>query len=505
MNNYLVPIHILMATSALAMMFVLKNATAPKDRNTSYYIFIIGLMVSFIGYAVRGTIFAFDFFIIDNETDRTQVGGNIAVVLINVVLGIAIFLKVLLIRSLLGKDVVWWHALMQFLLVLGVSLAPAPFLSEDGESLALYSPATIFYLICASLIVFTLHKVRNQSGLLLGRWVYLLALATVYVNIVGLVVLWVSLSDIDARGFDFIDPFDSWVRGIRVSLFFCIDIGLLYFWLQHYSTEALRAIEDRARLGALLAEKEILVCNLLDADALVHSGALAAGLSHELNQILTRIQLDAEWAKSYVLANQSPDRIVSILNRVTNANQEAAKLILSLKKLFVKRMDEGTLCELDSMVESVVALYASRIKQSGIEFECRAHTGTRAILDDGLIRRVISNLLANALDACNAASRKDLKVIVTSQVEGGAWYVSVSDNAMGVHPSVMHKVFGLFATTKSDGTGVGLWLSQHIIEIHAGSIRFENLDAGGVKFSFRIPLRDASNQPNSLPNLSVST
>ena len=52
----------------------------------------------------------------------------------------------------------------------------------------------------------------------------------------------------------------------------------------------------------------------------------------------------------------------------------------------------------------------------------------------------------------------------------------------------MHKVFSLFATTKSEGTGVGLWLSQHIVEIHAGSIRFENLDAGGVKFSFRIPL-----------------
>jgi signal transduction histidine kinase len=323
-----------------------------------------------------------------------------------------------------------------------VSLTPILFLGEDVPSLARYFLATIFYIVCASLIVFTLHKVRNQSGLLLGRWVYLLALANTYVNIVGLVVLWVALFGKDANGAEFIDAFDLWLRGIRLSLFFCIDIGLLYFWLQHCSTEALRAIEDRARLEALLAEKEILVRNLLDADALVHTGALAGGLSHELNQFLARIQLDAESAKSYALANQSPDKIVSILNRVTNANQEAAKLILSLKKLFVKRMEVRTLFELDSMVESVVALYASRIKQSGIEFECRAHTGARAILDDGLIRRVISNLLANALDACNATGRKDLKVIVTSQVEGGAWYVSVSDNAMGVHPSVMHKVVG---------------------------------------------------------------
>jgi signal transduction histidine kinase len=504
MNNYLVPLHILMATAALAMMFVLNSSTASKDRNTSYYIFIIGLMITFIGYAVRGMIFASDLFVVSHEADWTQ-GGAVAVSLASVLLGIAIFLKVLLIRSLLGKNVVWWLAVIQFLLVLGVTLTPGLFLGENFRSLARYILATVFHLVCASLIVFTLHKVRNQWGLLLGRWVYLLALANIFVNIVGLVALWAVLFDKDASGAEFIDGFDLWLRGVRLSLFFCIDIGLLYFWLQHCSTEALRAIEDRARLEALLAEKEILVGNLLDADALVHTGALAGGLSHELNQFLARIQLDAESAKSYALTNQSPDKIVSILNRVTNANQEAAKLILSLKKLFVKRMDERTLCELDSMVESVVELYASRIKQSGIEFECRAHTGARAILDDGLIRRVISNLLANALDACNATGRKDLKVIVTSQVEGGAWYVSVSDNAMGVHPSVMHKVFGLFATTKSDGTGVGLWLSQHIIEIHAGSIRFENLDAGGVKFSFRIPLSDTSNQPNSLPSLSAST
>jgi signal transduction histidine kinase len=487
------------------MMFVLKSSTAPKDRNTSYYIFIIGLMLSFIGYAVRGTIFVFDFFEFSSAVRPTGISGSVAVVVVGVVIGISIVLRVLLIQSLLGKHVAWWRALMTFFLILGMSLAPIAFLGKEFIGLYRYSVASVFYLICAGLIVFTLHKVRSHLGLLLGRFIYLVALVSVCVNIVDLVVLWANLPDILGGATEFFDILDLWFRGVRVSLFFCIDIGLLYFWLQHHSTEALRAADNRARLEALLAEKEILVRNLLDADALVHTGALAGGLSHELNQFLARIQLDAESAKSYALANQSPDKIVSILNRVTNANQEAAKLILSLKKLFVKRMDERTLCELDSMVESVVELYASRIKQSGIEFECRAHTGARAILDDGLIRRVISNLLANALDACNATGRKDLKVIVTSQVEGGAWYVSVSDNAMGVHPSVMHKVFGLFATTKSDGTGVGLWLSQHIIEIHAGSIRFENLDAGGVKFSFRIPLSDTSNQPNSLPSLSAST
>lgn len=488
MNDYLIPLHILLATAAVAMVFVLVVSTSRNDRNAPYYIFVTFLVLTFLAYVGRGGLLAFSIVELNEGVDRTQVSGSPAIVLVSIIIGISIYLRVVLIRNLIDKSIVWWRDLLMLLVILFLSIAPAIHLAKSIDSLVRYSTATIFYLICAAIVVFILHGVRQRSGMLLGRLIYLLSIVLVIVNSVALIVLAYMLPGIDAAGTKFINLADLWLRGIRISLLFCIDLALLYFWLQNCSTAAVRAAADKARLVSLLEEKEVLVRNLLDADALTHTGALAGGLSHELNQFLARIQLDAESAKSYVLANQSPDRIVSILNRLTQANQEAAKLIGSLKKLFVKRAEERTLCELDTMVETVVSLYASRIKQSGIAFECHAQTGAKAMLDDGLIRRVISNLLANALDACNATGRKDLQMRVTSQIESGSWVFTVSDNALGVHPSVMHKVFSLFATTKSEGTGVGLWLSQHIVEIHAGSIRFENLDAGGVKFSFRIPL-----------------
>ena len=488
MNDYLIPIHILLATASMAMIFVLVVSTSPNDRNASYSIFVTLLVLTFLAYAGRGGLFAFDIVEINEAIDRTQVGGTPAFFFVSTIIGISIYLRVVLIRNLIDKSIVWGRDLLMLLVIIFLSIAPIHFFATNIDSLVRFSTATIFYLLCGAIIVFILHGVRQRSGMLLGHLIYLLSIALIIINVVALIVLAYMLPGIDAAGTKFINIADLWLRGIRISLLFCIDIALLYYWLQNCSTAALRAAADRIRLESLLEEKEILVRNLLDADALTHTGALAGGLSHELNQFLARIQLDAESAKSYVLANQSPDRIVSILDRLTQANQEAAKLIGSLKKLFVKRAEERTLCELDTLVETVVSLYASRIKQSGIDFECHAQTGAKAMLDDGLIRRVISNLLANAMDACNATGRKDLKVRVISQIERGSWVFTVSDNAMGVHPSVMRKVFSLFATTKSEGTGVGLWLSQHIVEIHAGSIRFENLDAGGVKFSFRIPV-----------------
>jgi signal transduction histidine kinase len=70
------------------------------------------------------------------------------------------------------------------------------------------------------------------------------------------------------------------------------------------------------------------------------------------------------------------------------------------------------------------------------------------------------------------------------------WYrFSVTDNGFGVNPEYADKLFSLFVSSKSSGTGVGLWLSRHIIERHQGSLTFHNLpDNSGVSFVVDIPI-----------------
>ena len=73
-------------------------------------------------------------------------------------------------------------------------------------------------------------------------------------------------------------------------------------------------------------------------------------------------------------------------------------------------------------------------------------------------------------------------------VEKGRYQLCITDNGLGIRPEQADKLFSLFASSKSSGTGIGLWLSHYIAERHQGSLTFENLpNHGGVTFSLDIP------------------
>jgi signal transduction histidine kinase len=105
------------------------------------------------------------------------------------------------------------------------------------------------------------------------------------------------------------------------------------------------------------------------------------------------------------------------------------------------------------------------------------------------MRQVVSNLIANAIDALDSISRQDKKIMIETTIVGDRWVLRVTDNAHGVRPENAHKIFSLFSTSKSDGTGIGLWLSRYIVEQHDGYLRFSNLETEGVMFWLEMPIR----------------
>ncbi len=67
--------------------------------------------------------------------------------------------------------------------------------------------------------------------------------------------------------------------------------------------------------------------------------------------------------------------------------------------------------------------------------------------------------------------------------------VSIKDTGSGIDPEIIPKIFSKFATNSQTGTGLGLYLSQNIIEAHGGKIWGENNNDGtGATFSFTLPL-----------------
>ncbi len=258
-------------------------------------------------------------------------------------------------------------------------------------------------------------------------------------------------------------------------------------WVEGHSDLAVQSKSDALRISNLLVEKDLLINNLANANALVESGALAAGLAHELNQHLARIQLNAEQAVSRVSRDKYDAELVQSLERIAQANQQAAKLILSLKKIFRNPHEKKTPIRLDEVTLEVAELYKDRLKKSHIELDLNLSTTKEVAFIDSLIRQVLSNLISNAIESLDSSTQLNKRISISLSESTSDVKLEVFDNGPGIHPGKEHALFEIFQTTKKEGTGIGLWLCKHVVEAEGGKIYARSPATGGAIFTVQIP------------------
>jgi signal transduction histidine kinase len=108
----------------------------------------------------------------------------------------------------------------------------------------------------------------------------------------------------------------------------------------------------------------------------------------------------------------------------------------------------------------------------------------------GEILQVVSNLIINALDAVPEAGGV---LSLRLKTVGGKVHISVTDNGSGIHPSMQKLLFEAHQTTKSHGTGLGLWLSKSIAEKHKGTITYRSEKRAGktgTTFKLSLPISE---------------
>ena len=108
--------------------------------------------------------------------------------------------------------------------------------------------------------------------------------------------------------------------------------------------------------------------------------------------------------------------------------------------------------------------------------------------DKGRVMQVISNLMNNAI---KFTLKGTITVTTKKKEENNEIIVSIKDTGSGIDPEIMSRLFSKFATKSQTGTGLGLFISQNIVEAHGGKIWAENnSDGKGSIFSFSLPLTD---------------
>jgi signal transduction histidine kinase len=178
--------------------------------------------------------------------------------------------------------------------------------------------------------------------------------------------------------------------------------------------------------------------------------------------------------------------------RTIRDGKRASEVITGLRALFRKTESAGEQVDIHEAAREVIALSTQELRRHRVTVQTDFDESVPLITGDRVqLQQVILNLLLNAADSLEAVDAHDRRIVVRT-VAGDGVELSVRDNGIGLDAAQAAKVFDAFYTTKDDGMGIGLSVSQSIIERHGGRLRAEANEDAGATFSFWLPVRAAS-------------
>jgi len=206
------------------------------------------------------------------------------------------------------------------------------------------------------------------------------------------------------------------------------------------------------------------------AEKLAAVGQLGATIAHELNNPLEAVTNLAYLIRKNKSLDEKAQRQLEALD------QELARMAdLTRRTLGFYRDTLSAVPVLPTeIMDEVLALYARRLQSKSVELGKEYETNAEVIAFVGEIRKVFSNLVANAIDAVGNRGRIAIRIRNSHDwrnltVRGVR--ITVADSGSGISPADKPRIFEPLYTTKRDtGTGLGLWLSKDIVQSHSGSI-----------------------------------
>ncbi len=258
-------------------------------------------------------------------------------------------------------------------------------------------------------------------------------------------------------------------------------------------------IEDRK--GAEEAMRDI-QSELAHLTRVMTMGQLTASIAHELNQPLSGIITNAETCLRMLSADPpNVSGAMETARRTIRDGNRASEVITRLRTLFKKKTAITETVGLNTAARDVLALAAAEAQRHKIRINAELSADLPPIRGDRVqLQQVMLNLVLNAVQATRGAADEHRHVAVsTSNDEFGQVRFSVKDYGVGFDPDAIEKLFSPFYTTKSDGMGIGLSVSNTIIKGHGGVLWAELNNGPGSTFQFMIPANGADQlEPSAL-------
>jgi PAS domain S-box-containing protein len=224
------------------------------------------------------------------------------------------------------------------------------------------------------------------------------------------------------------------------------------------------------------------------------AGELTASLAHEVNQPIAAAVLDAKACLRW-LARNPPDleEARAAASRTVKDAMRATEIIKRTRMLFTKGETQRELVDINELIQELVVLLRSEATRYSISVRTEPAADIPQLVGDRVqLQQVLMNLVINGIEAMKDVNGTRELTINSQRKENGLLMVSISDTGVGLPPEQASQIFNAFFTTKPHGTGMGLRISQSIVESHGGRLWAAENFPRGATFYLTLPAKSES-------------
>jgi PAS domain S-box-containing protein len=224
------------------------------------------------------------------------------------------------------------------------------------------------------------------------------------------------------------------------------------------------------------------------SERLASLGKLAATVAHEINNPLEAV------TNFIYLARHQPDLPEKVKYYLGYADQELGRVAHIARQTlgFYRDNSYPTWVRVSDLVDDVLTVYERKFKYKSLRVDRRIDPGLTVYTLQGELKQILSNLIANAIDACKEGDKIVVHARNSHDFKSGSngMRMTIADTGVGIAEEDKARLFAPFFTTKKDvGTGLGLWITRDLLEKKGGHIRVRSRDSNpsGTVMSIYLP------------------
>jgi len=220
-------------------------------------------------------------------------------------------------------------------------------------------------------------------------------------------------------------------------------------------------------------------------------GALAASISHEVNQPLAAVVTNADACMMW-LSSDPPnlEEARAAVDCIAQQGTRASDVVRHIRAMFTKATPERAKVQVNNLIREVGTLIEGAALRNQVLLQTELAADLPATMGDRVqLQQVIVNLILNGIEAMRDVADRPRRLLISSAMPNtDEVLVAVRDSGIGIDPKYSKRIFDAFFTTKSQGMGMGLSISHSIIEAHGGRLWVSGNSDYGATFQFTLPV-----------------